>query len=67
MLNVTSEAIVRLCDGSMTVPQIATRLMESYNAPRELIEGDIGKLLERLSQLNLLTLAESDASSASSV
>ena len=26
MLNVTSEAIVRLCDGSMTVPQIATRL-----------------------------------------
>jgi pyrroloquinoline quinone biosynthesis protein D len=55
MLNQTSEAILRLCDGSLNVPEISGRLAEAYHAPAQVIEGDVVKLLERLSQLNLLT------------
>lgn len=55
MLNATSEAIVKLCDGSRTIPEMATHLAESYNAPKEIIEADVRKLLDRLAQLNLLS------------
>jgi pyrroloquinoline quinone biosynthesis protein D len=61
MLNVTSEAIVKLCDGTRTIPEMAAHLAETYHAPKDVIEADVRKLLDRLAQLNLISAPEPDS------
>jgi len=54
VLNAPGEAIIRLCDGTLSQDEIVEKLRQSFEAPREVIDADVGKLLNKLKLLNLM-------------
>jgi pyrroloquinoline quinone biosynthesis protein D len=48
--------ILKRCTGDATVAAIVDDLAKTYNAPRERIEADVGKLLQGLADKRLLEL-----------
>jgi coenzyme PQQ biosynthesis protein PqqD len=55
LLNPTGAAILALCDGERTVPEIAQGLRESYTeAPLESLERDVQAFLTSLAERGLL-------------
>jgi hypothetical protein len=47
-----------LCDGSLTVTQVASKLAEEFDAPLEEIRGDVKELLAELADEKLVVYAE---------
>jgi pyrroloquinoline quinone biosynthesis protein D len=57
MLNSTAHAIISLCDGTLSIEQIAATLAKRFqNAPLEQIQRDIHKYLNDLRERNLVEL-----------
>ena len=52
--NETAHEIFRLLEEERTEPEIVDRLYELYDAPREVIEGDVSSLLAQLRQAGVL-------------
>ena len=48
-------AVLKLCDGTRTVDQIARELALAYNAPRETILSDITAMLQALADKGVVT------------
>jgi pyrroloquinoline quinone biosynthesis protein D len=48
-------AVLKLCDGSRTVEDIAVELSQSYNAPKERILADILSVLQELADKGVVT------------
>ncbi len=55
VLNATGEVILQLCDGARSEDGIVDHLCKEYNAPREVIAADVRKILQKVTNLNLLT------------
>jgi pyrroloquinoline quinone biosynthesis protein D len=55
MLDAIALEIVQRCDGAATVSAIVDDLAAKYAAPRELIAGDVGKLLQDLADKGVMT------------
>jgi pyrroloquinoline quinone biosynthesis protein D len=49
-------AVLKLCDGSRTVEEIAAALARTYNAPRERIRADIVSMLQELADKGVVTV-----------
>jgi pyrroloquinoline quinone biosynthesis protein D len=56
ILNPTSEAIVRLCDGERTLGQIIDALAARYGTSPAALGGDVTEHVERLQSRNLVEL-----------
>jgi pyrroloquinoline quinone biosynthesis protein D len=50
-------AILKRCDGSVTIAQMADEFAAAYKAPRERILADIVKLLQTLADKRMLDVA----------
>src|SRR5262245_4486505 len=53
-----ASVILKKCDGSVTVGQMADEFAAAYNAPRERILADIVALLQSLADKRLLDVAD---------
>ena len=49
-------AILRLCDGTTTLREIARALAESYNAPEDLILDDVKPLIQDLADKDFIRI-----------
>ena len=56
LLNASSVAITRLCDGTHSFPEILAKLAEQYNVQASQIEGDVGEFIFNLHQQSLVEL-----------
>jgi pyrroloquinoline quinone biosynthesis protein D len=54
-LNATGAEILKLCDGTRSVSDVAATLRERYGAPE--IEGDVSRLLDALAAKGLVLYA----------
>lgn len=54
-LNVTGAEILKLCDGTRSVSDVAATLRERYGAPE--VEGDVTQLLDALAARGLVLYA----------
>jgi hypothetical protein len=64
-LNEVGSRVWELCDGSRTVAQLLATLADEYDAPRDVLENDILKLLEELQAKDLILEGSGPASPAS--
>lgn len=58
LLNATGVAIITLCDGTRSFPEILSRLAADYNAPVSALEADVGDYIWKLYQQSLMELLE---------
>ena len=58
LLNATSVAIIKLCDGTRSFPEILARLAEEYNAPVSALEEDVRDYILKMHQQSLVELLE---------
>ncbi|MGO8764095.1 MAG: pyrroloquinoline quinone biosynthesis peptide chaperone PqqD [Limisphaerales bacterium] len=58
LLNPTGHAIILLCNGRMTFPEIVAGLAARYQISAPQIESEVANYLNRLRGLNLLELPE---------
>jgi pyrroloquinoline quinone biosynthesis protein D len=49
-------AVLKLCDGSRTVEEIAEALARTYDAPKERILADIVSMLQELADKGVVTV-----------
>ena len=56
LLNATGVAIIKLCDGTRSFPEILARLAEEYNAPVSALEEDVSDYILKLYQQSLVEL-----------
>lgn len=61
LLNPTGEAIVRLCDGMRTVPDIVRTLADRYQVSPEVLGREVTEYLGRLQERRMLEVASSVA------
>jgi pyrroloquinoline quinone biosynthesis protein D len=54
VLNASAAEIVKLCDGTRSLEQIAETLAASSGAPLERVSGDVRALVARLEEKRLL-------------
>src|SRR5260370_33465237 len=54
LLNATGEAIIQLCDGTRSFPEILNRLALTYNTPEDELENDLSDYLLKLHEQNLV-------------
>ncbi|MFQ6028230.1 MAG: PqqD family protein [Dehalococcoidia bacterium] len=57
ILNQVAAIIWRLCDGSRTVDELAEDVSILFDADLDLVQGDVGHLLEELEQAHLVLAA----------
>ena len=50
----TAVSVLKLCDGERTVTQIVDALSKEYNAPAEVINGDVVAMLQELADKGVL-------------
>lgn len=60
LLNATGVAIITLCDGMHSFPEILARLAADYNVPVSTLEADVGDYLFKLYQQSLVELREDE-------
>ncbi|MEO7021151.1 MAG: pyrroloquinoline quinone biosynthesis peptide chaperone PqqD [Ktedonobacteraceae bacterium] len=60
LLNATGEAIIQLCDGTRSFPEILNRLAVTYCTPADQLEGDLSEYILKLHQQSLVELLEDD-------
>lgn len=60
LLNATGEAIVRLCDGTRSFPEILARLSAAYHTPAEHLEDDLSEYILKLHEQSLVELLEDE-------
>lgn len=60
LLNATGEAIIQLCDGTRTFPEILNRLALIYNTPADKLENDLSDYIFKLYEQSLVELFEED-------
>ena len=60
LLNPTGAAIVALCDGRHTFPEMVAALAERYAAPPDTLARDVAAYLDRLRERGLLELLTKD-------
>jgi pyrroloquinoline quinone biosynthesis protein D len=60
LLNATGEAIIHLCDGTRSFPEILNRLALTYNTPADELENDLSDYILKLHEQNLVELFEED-------
>ena len=53
-LDEVARAILKLCDGSRTVDEIVINLAKAFQAPQDVIEGDVIEFLQELSDQLLI-------------
>jgi len=58
ILNSTAYEIAQRCIGEKTVAEIVSALAEEFDAPEEVLRGDVFENLEDLRQKNLLLFLE---------
>ncbi|MGD9896281.1 MAG: pyrroloquinoline quinone biosynthesis peptide chaperone PqqD [Candidatus Methylacidiphilaceae bacterium] len=58
VLNPIAEAILSLCDGHRSVPEIVSELASRYDAERVAIEADVWEFLKGLAERGLLLFPE---------
>ena len=59
-MNPTGAAIVELCDGRRSVADVVAALAQRFNAPTDVLHGDVVGYLHRLRQRGLLNLDAAD-------
>lgn len=57
MLDQTGDAILSAVDGARSLSAIAGHLAEVYNAPKNVIEGDVVEFLDGLAEQRLIDYA----------
>jgi pyrroloquinoline quinone biosynthesis protein D len=60
LLNPTGAAIVALCDGTRTFPELVAVLAEQYNAPPDALANDVLEYLNRLRARGLLDIGDGE-------
>ena len=61
LLNATGEAIIQLCDGTRSFPEILARLSVTYSTPAEQLEDDLSEYILKLHEQSLVELLEDES------
>ena len=54
----TAVSVLKLCDGARTVTEIVDALSKEYNAPADVIKGDVVAMLQELADKGVLVSAD---------
>jgi PqqD family protein of HPr-rel-A system len=65
-LNPTATVVFALCDGTASIPELATEIAETFGEPPTEIEAQVRRLLLRLRRQGLLESADANGNGARS-